>query len=209
MGVITNIIPTKRNKGQMVEIFLDDSCLGLVHMETMIKFGLVIGKEFDNDELLKVVEDSNTIVAMEQMLKLLSKFLKTEKQCADYLRGKGYSINVINSVITKLKEYKYINDENYAKQYLETYKYKKGKRAMSYDLGIKGIEKTIIEQALSNISGTDDVVQNIANKYMKNKDYTYKNKNKLLNHLASKGFEYDEIMSVINNIGEWKNEDRL
>ena len=44
------------------------------------------------------------------------------------------------------------------------------------------------------------VAINTAEKFMKNKEYTEENITKLLRHLSYKGFDYDVINKVLNNL---------
>ena len=68
------------------------------------------------------------------------------------------------------------------------------------ELKQKGIADSIIDSALMTLDNQEEVVHSIALKYMKNKENTRENYAKLARHLASKGFEWEQINSTINKI---------
>ena len=97
-------------------------------------------------------------------------------------------------------EYHYVDDEAYARMYVNTYLNKYGKRKIMFNLEQKGIKRDIIDNALSEIEGQTEAIASLAQKYMKNKEPTRENIDKLCRHLLSKGFEWADISPVISKI---------
>lgn len=64
--------------------------------------------------------------ALEEGVKRLNSRMRTEKELKIWLAEKGYDAEIINEVITRLKEPGYLNDEEYCRQYF-FYSKKKGK----------------------------------------------------------------------------------
>ena len=124
--------------------------------------------------------------------------MKTKQEVVKYLLDKGFNSDVANRVIEKLSEYNYINDEMYCKVYANFQNKKSGKKKIKYDLIKKGVDEKIIEGALENYEEDLSVIENLALKYLKNKQKDYKTKTKLFSHLASKGFDFENINKVIN-----------
>ena len=156
-----------------------------------------------NDEIKEEIEriqlENEKVVALEKALKFLEN-LKTKKQVIDYLYSKGFATQTVNYCIEKLNEYSYLNDENFAKQYVENYKHKKGRRLLEFELTTKGISLEIVKTVLNDFTTNEEFIYNIAEKYLKNKEKNKKNANKLVAHLFSKGFSLDEINPVIKKI---------
>ena len=94
------------------------------------------------------------------------------------------------------------NDENYAKLYVRSVKNKYGKIKITNDLKLKGVSEKNIELALEDFESEEEVVLNLANKYLKGKQPTYENLNKLYRFLLSKGFEFDEVSRVVKSLKE-------
>jgi len=188
-------------KTQRYRIFVDGSFFATVIDETIVKNSLRTGIDYDLDELNKIVFDAQKKVALDTAMNLLSKFSKTEKELKKYLVDKGFLFDAIKYTIEKLKEYNYLNDENFAKNYINCKKNSKGKKSIFYELKMKGIDESIIRNnldVLENESG--EVLERLANKFIKNKRQDEKIKEKLFRHLVSKGFDFEEVNQTIRKV---------
>lgn len=198
MGIVTKVEVQKRHKDR-VNIYVDDEfCCGL-NMEAAMSHGVKKGAEFLPNEIVDIMLDSDKMTALSKACDFISKTPKTEKQIRDYLQGKGYDDIVIDSVIAKMKEYKYIDDNEYARLYLSSIS-GVGKTKIKYNLLKRGIDKDTIESVLDGYQSDKDEIEKIARKYLKGKECTKENIAKLYRHLVGKGFDYEEIRSIIGNI---------
>jgi regulatory protein len=134
--------------------------------------------------------------AFNKALKYISSSLKTIKQIKDYLYKKEYAEPTVNYVIEKLIEYKYLDDEAYAKAFVLTYGNKYGKLKLQSLLYAKGVSQKIIDSIIDDIE-IESSIDSVADKYMRNKVFDEKTRNKLVRFLMSRGYEYDDIKSVI------------
>lgn len=204
MSEITNIIKSGKNK---YNIFLDGNFFCTLNSETILKSGLKIGREISQEEIEIIQMENERLVAFDKSLKYIAN-IKTEKQVKDYLYSKGYTDKTVNYCITKLKEYKYLNDEEFAKLYVKSYSCKKGKRLLEFELKAKGIKKEIIKQILNKLPDNEEILENLAQKFLKNKPKDKKTAQKLFAHLFSKGFEFEEINKTIRkHIFNFENEE--
>ncbi|MDD3396953.1 MAG: regulatory protein RecX [Clostridia bacterium] len=191
----------KIGKSSKYKVFIDDEFWAILYDETIITYKLNKQEEYEQEFLNAVLMEGEKKLALNGALKLLSLFSKTEKELADYLKIKTYSEDTINYCLQKLKEFNYLNDEFYAKNFINAKKKTKGKKAIEYELKLKGVSDEIIKKTLSEmIENQQDDVLNLARKFIKNKDNDLKLKEKLFRHLASKGFDYDEINFAINEV---------
>jgi len=115
------------------------------------------------------------------------------------LRGKGYKGDVITKVVDKFNEYGVINDENFASSYINIKQHSMSKRALEQKLMQKGVNKEITKNYLDEFDDYEVAVR-MAEKFMRSKEWTEENVTKLLRHLSYKGFDYDTINKVINNL---------
>ena len=197
--LITKVEVQKNNKDKC-NLYIDDEFNAGVHLDVCIKYGLKAGKEISQEDIDEIIFESDKILALSKTTQYLNTALKTEKQIRDYIYKKGYSKEVCSFVISKLKEYNYINDENYARAYIETYNKKYGTLKLKTNLVQKGINKEIIENLLNDLETDDEILYNMAIKYMKNKENTYENHVKLMRFLAGRGFSFEDINGVIEKI---------
>ena len=201
MAVITKIEAQAKNKGR-VNIYLDGEFALGCSLDIALTYGLKENVEIDNNKLNELVFENEKSLALTKAVTLLGKNLKTKSQMKKYLTEKGYSEQIVKYVLEKLSEYNYINDENYAKLYVRSVKNKYGKIKITNDLKLKGVSEKNIELALEDFESEEEVVLNLANKYLKGKQPTYENLNKLYRFLLSKGFEFDEVSRVVKSLKE-------
>ena len=68
--------------------------------------------------------------------------------------------------------------------------------------GIVGPKFKDIDEVMQEFESDTDSIMALAQKYMKNKEVSQDNISKLYRHLLSKGFDYDEVNSVVREIKE-------
>lgn len=171
----------------------------ILHSEIIVKYSLKTNSEIEQEKLTVVVFESDVMIATNLAMNYVSSKIITTKQLKDYLRGKGYKSQVVTKVVDKFNEYGVLNDENFANAFVSVKQNSLSKRAIQQKLIQKGVNKDI---ALSCLEEFDDynVAVRTAEKFMKTKECNEDNVNKLLRHLSYKGFDYDVINKVLNNL---------
>jgi regulatory protein len=83
---------------------------------------------------------------MDAAVKYLSYQNRTESEVRLYLQKKGFSEDLISKVIMKLKEYHYVDDEQYLKSFLATNQAVKkyGRKRILNDLQKKGLSQELL-----------------------------------------------------------------
>jgi regulatory protein len=135
---------------------------------------------------------------------------RSEKEILDYLRKKqknapNLTDDLITQIIEKLKEYKFINDREFTKFWMEQRTKSKHKpiRAIEFELKQKGIGKDLIDESLADID-TKDLDYENAKKLADRKMAYYRNldpkkrQEKVMRYLIGKGFSYDIVKKVID-----------
>ena len=158
----------------------------------------------DDELYTHLLNISKFTEAFEISLNFLSYKLRTEKEIITKLKSKKFSIEIIDEVITKLKNLDLLDDYNYAKIFindkinLTNY----SKRRIINDLYQKGIDKRIYEDYLEDVFGynmeLDKATQIVETKIniWKEKHEGYDLKNKIVTFLLQKGFSYDVAKQV-------------
>jgi len=138
------------------------------------------------------------ISAFDRAAKKLGCSMMTEKETADYLRGKGFASDEIKDAVCRLKEYNYLGDGEYVKAYFNSHAGKKGDKGIRYELERKGIAAELIAEFFDE-SESDEAerCKAVAEKYMRNKEKTEKTKAGLARHLYSRGFAWDTASKVV------------
>lgn len=204
MAIITKIEAQKKNDDR-VNIYVDEKFFMAIYKELVFSFNLKKGQEIDKDYLKNILDDEIYMKAKNKALNILSKSSQSEKQIQQKL-SKDFEEHTIDRVIEFLQKYKFVDDEDLANRIVNTNvnlnKY--GKNKIKQNLYNKGIDKSIIEQAMNEID-SDKEFENAL--YLGKKRYDrLKNEDprkayqKIGNHLAYKGFNYDIIKKVLNKL---------
>ena len=99
-----------------------------------------------------------------------------------------------------MKEYKYLDDEAYAKAFINTYSSKYGKMKLISALRSKGVSDKVIDEVFSEDLQLESSIERVAEKYLKNKEINSDTLNKLSRFLYSRGYEFDEINSYVRKL---------
>lgn len=193
----------KIGKGDRYSLYIDGNFVGAFEAEILAKNKLKTGEDISHENLERLKIENGDFASFDRALTLLEKGMKTEKGVKEYLKQKGYPDECIERSIEKLKEYGYLNDELFAESYIKTYSNLKGSKKIKYELINKGVDKQIIEEKLADLIDETEAYETcimLAKKYLKNKKIDEKTRNKLSNHLASKGFSYEYISKVVREV---------
>ena len=198
MPKITDISYQKNNKNRC-NLFVDDEFFAGISLETLLKNRLRVGQEIVTDDLKNILAENERQEALTKAISYVSKTLKTKKQVKTYLIGKGYSEEVAYQVIDKLKEYNYVDDQEYSKRYIESTAKTQGKRLIQYKLMMKGVKKEDIECSYDECDIDEyNNAKCVLEKYLKNKEITKENLQKGYRYLLGKGFSYDQASFAIS-----------
>lgn len=199
MKTITEISTQKKNP-KRCNLYLDGEFFCGVELITVMQARLKVGAKISEQKLNEIVIASEREKAMQLALNYVSRSLHTKAQIEKYLKGKGFLPEIVTEVLNKLKEYGYINDDGYAKAYINEKKSSKGKRLIKYELKLKGVDEKIIDKELDGDFSEEEGAMRVALKFFKGKEKTYENTVKCYRRLLSKGFDYDVAKSVVEKI---------
>lgn len=192
MSKITELSVQKRHKDRC-NLYIDGEFYLGISIELAVKYGLKVGKEVTESELIEILQEGEKTDALSKAISYVSKSLKTKRQVKEYLQRKGFDENIIWYVIDKLKEYKYIDDVEYAKRFIESTSKVQGQKMIDYKLMSKGVKKDDISEALgqAEVSYVESATY-LAEKYMRNKEKTKENYYKVYKYLIGRGFSYEQ-----------------
>lgn len=154
---------------------------------------------FISDEVNAEIEDILKKRCRERALYILERAEKTEKDLRDRLKKGDYPDDIIGLTLDFMKQYDYINDYRYARDYVSLKKTKSGTRKIKYELIRKGISQDIIERVFDETeSDTEGVIRNILMNRKFDFDTSYRKQiDKQIRYLAGRGFSYEDINNVI------------
>ena len=204
MAIITKIEQQKKNEDR-VNIYVNDEFFTAIFKELVFTFNLKKGDEIDEKYLKSILSDEMYLKAKNKALNILSKADQAEKKIREKL-STDFEEDNINRVIEFLKKNNFINDNLLAQKIVNTNLNlnKCGKNRIKQNLYNKGLDESAINEAMSDIDSDaefDNAMYLAKKRYerVKNEDKR-KVYQKLSQHLAYKGFNYDIIKRVLNKL---------
>jgi regulatory protein len=214
---ITDISIQTRNPDR-VNVSVDGKYRFSLDIFQVGELGIKIGREYSEDELAEIETES-------QFGKLYSRALEytlirphSIREVKDYLWRKtrttkyksrqgevkeraGVSQELADRVLEKLRQKGYIDDEKFARWWIENRNQTKGSslRKLTSELQAKGVERTIIERYLSESTRNDE---DELSKIIAKKASRYDDEQKLIAYLARQGFRYDDINQALNSLND-------
>lgn len=197
--LITKIEVQKRNKNR-ANLYLDDEFYCGLSVETIMKNRIKEGLQIQKDTVDYLINQTEKEMALNKAISYISKCQKTKKEIHEYLLKKGFNEVISNEVIEKMQEYNFVNDDYYAKNYIKFKNKNSGKKKIEVELKQKGVDEKIIKQATDKYINDREYIVLVAKKYMKNKEYDIKNKQKAFRYLVSRGYQTEDIKWALEQI---------
>lgn len=211
---ITDISSQARNPDR-VNISVDGKYRFSLDIFQVGELGVKIGNEYTNQELVELETESQFGKLYARALEYCLMRPHSAKEVRDYLWRKtrstksrnkktgmivereGVSQAVADRVYDRLEAKNYIDDEKFARFWVENRNLTKGSstRKLIAELRAKGVDRSIIDAALIE-SGRSDNEE--LKKVLLKKRSKYDDEQKLIAYLARQGFSYDDIKSALN-----------
>ncbi len=210
---ITAISIQTRDKNR-INVAVDGKYRFSLDVFQLSDLGIRVGNEYSDEELTELEQESQFGKVYSRALEYCLMRPHSAKEVRDYLYRKtrptrmktgemraGVSSEVTSRVFNRLVDKNYVNDQNFARYWVENRSLAKGvsKRKLTAELRTKGVEQTIIEQLLSESERSDG---NELQKVIIKKRSKYPDDQKLMAYLARQGFSYDDIKQGLDNTNE-------
>lgn len=129
---------------------------------------------------------------------------RTEAELTSKLKTAGFPVSITQEALAYVKKFNYVNDYRYACNYIHYRKESKSKKLLQLELSRKGIEQSLIEQALEEEyqgNAEEEAIRREIKKKCRNvEELTYEKKMKLSASLYRKGYSASLIRSVLGDL---------
>ncbi len=200
---ITKIEPQKKNKNRS-SVYLDgDFAFGIDDFD-VLRLKLAEGMELDEESLAKIRETVVLSSAKNYGMKLACARSYTEAALKRKMREKGYDDWAIEKTAAFLKEYRLLDDEEYARRFIHDSVYLKGygKYRIANDLREKGISRDVAERVMAEVDFDgleEETILPLAEKKLGG-DFSDQSIMKTKRYLTARGFRYDAIDRAVRKI---------
>ncbi|CAM3407671.1 RecX family transcriptional regulator [Brevibacillus invocatus] len=157
-GVITGVHQDQKQK-QRYHIYVEDAFAFSVHEDILVKYNLFKGNEVDESFYQEIVLAEEKHKAYLAALRYLGIRPRTGNQLQSYLLEKGFSSEIAEEVCRRCKEQKYLDDQAFARQWVDERLRLKPRSSymLRMELQQRGVEKAIVEEAVSAVSREDEL----------------------------------------------------
>ena len=191
------------------KIYLDQEFAFVLYKGEIREYKLKTGEPIEEQVYQAIVEEVLPKRAKKRCLNLLQKRPYTESKLREKLKDGYYSNEHIDDAIAYVKSFHYIDDYDYASQYVFYHKDTQTRKKMEEKLRMKGISKEVLHQVFSDIYDEEEQQETElqqAKKLLEKKSYDVlstegKEKQRMYAFLVRKGFTFSVIKKAmcINN----------
>jgi regulatory protein len=209
---VTRLVIQQRNK-ERVNVYLDDEfAFGLALVEAV---HLKVGQTLTDEQIADLKDEDQYHKAYSRSLDFLSRRPRSRQEIERYLKGKEVPEPTIERVVARLTKAQFLDDLAFAHYWIENRDSfrPRGVRALRYELRQKGLDETIINEAL-NSSELDE----IDSAYRVGAKQLYRLQSiedrrefqqRLATYLARRGFNWETIREVSEQLWNDRNEPDL
>jgi regulatory protein len=208
MGLITAIVPHPRRAGR-VDIAVDGKSVGAVLLDAVGRLGLRVGADFE--PLRSAFEaEAGLLATWDRASGLLAARARSRAELRRLLLRKGEPAARVDVVLDRLERAGYLDDADFARQFARGKMVGSGvsARRVQAELARRGVAREIADAAVAEVLAEEEIdeteaVERLARKKLKSlaKYDEPTRRRRLYGFLARRGFEADDIRSVLGRIG--------
>ena len=211
MPTVVDLKRKKRTK-EWYLIYLNDGREILSYIDFIVKFKVKVGKQLTEEQIKEMKSESEVILAKEIAYRFISYKPRTLKEVSDKLKAKGFQSDLVSKVVEELKNYGFINDLEYARNFVLNRSRSKtlGELALRRELLSKGISSEIVDEVLSereNLIDEFEIALDLAQGKLKQIKSLKKRKKgrdeykrRIYEFLLRRGFKFETINRVMREV---------
>ena len=200
---VTKIEPITKTK---YKVYLDEQFAFVLYKGELSRYQVKEKRELSEEDYQEIRNKIILKRAKLRALHLLNTMGRTETQLREKLRQGGYPVDIIEETVTYVKSFGYVDDLEYARNFILNRKHKKSRKELCIALCRKGIDQGKIEEVFEECYGENDpkvAIETIFRKKNYHPDTADEiEKKKMLAYLINKGFRYEDVRQLIQ-VSKW------
>jgi len=164
-------------------------------------------------QIAELKELDDTAKATDAAIRLLTARPRAVREIRDRLRRKEYDDETIERVIERLRDWRYIDDEAFARYWVENRESNRprGRRLLEQELRLKGVERETVSHAIEDAeiderAGALEIARAKLRSYRGEEEAVARRR--LGGFLARRGYGYDVVKPVLDELfGEHEDEE--
>lgn len=185
-------------------VYLDGQFAFILYKGEIRQFHIKEGQELSEESYQHIITQILPRRAKLRSMNLLQSKDYTRKQLEDKLRQGEYPQECIEEAVAYMESYGYVDDERYARDYIEYHIQSRSRNRIEMDLIRKGISKEIIQKAFGALEelGVEQDEMKLIIELLRKKKYsadtaTKQEQQKMYGFLYRKGFHSDVISRAL------------
>ena len=204
---ITNLETQKKNPNR-INVFLDDEfAFGISRFAGL---DLKLGEKIDDSKIEEILEIDIREKAYQKALRFINYRSRTAFEVRNKLTTLGFENDVVESILSELIEKEYINDREFAENWVSSRCHSKprSRRMIQYELKKKSIPEEFIQKALNSMPNDDELAVTLGKKYLHRfKDLDEKQfTKKMTGILARRAFPFSVVHAAIIKLNKLREE---
>lgn len=196
---ITALKQQQKNPNR-VSVYVDSKYCFSLSLDQVVDYKIKQGQELRQPDVKKFQKLSLQGKQKARALEWLLSRPHSEREFIDYLKRKKIDTELIEILLDEFKEKKYLNDEYFAKWWIENRRRSKlsSSKKIIYELRSKGVNSQIIEDQIHNEPNSEEqALKLLIEKKLKMPRYS-NDKEKLKAYLIRQGFSYSLVKELLN-----------
>jgi len=208
MSVISGIVPTPRPAGRFV-VLVDGRETAVLTLEAIDRLGLAVGRSLAGLEP-QIELETKRLQAYDRAVNMLAFRARSSSELARSLQRKGEEKPHVDWAIARLQEQGLLDDAAFARSFArgKVVDGKQSRRRVQQDLARKGVSRSLSDEAIDTVFEEEAVdqraiVEEAARKKLRSLAGLEPavQRRRLYGFLARRGYEIDDIRSVLSAIG--------
>ena len=202
-GNIITRLAVQRKNPKRVNVYLDGNFAFGLYRDTAA--WLETGQMLSDEKIKELLEKDQQAEVYQKALDFIAYRPRTAQETRRKLQQAGYEAFLIDNTIAALSDNGLLNDEYYAQQWVEERMRLKprSKRVLIYELRQKGIPDDVIQSAVEEVDDFRSAYEAAEGRLSRYEGLSkFEFRNKLGSFLAGKGYSYEVIAEVTQEL--WK-----
>lgn len=199
---VISVTPLDKRRSK---VLTDEDFAFVLYRGELRTYGIEEGAELASEVYGEILGKVLFKRAKERTLYLLKSRDRTEQEIRRKLQEGFYPREAIDYAVDFLKRYKFVDDENYGRNYIRVNAERKSRRQLEFELRNKGLGREEIEVLLEECQVSED---SQILKFLQKKGYGKEttlpgDRARLVSALVRKGFSYDAVYRVMGECEQY------
>jgi regulatory protein len=203
-GTVTAIEAQRRDPNRY-NIFIDGDFYIGIRSDVLLDSGIAVGDSLSAQKVEEIVRREQIAGGLDVAYRLIAQRARSEREVRDRLRQRGADREVIELVLDRLRELRYLDDQEFARTWVDNRQthHPRSRRLLEQELRQKGIDRSTVDQILDETPFDEvEVATEVGRQRLRKLAGLPEDqqREKLTGFLGRKGFDFQTVKQVLNRL---------